>query len=142
MEEEYEVRSLDELYGHLERLREEKGVRWLDIGRALDRAINSARDLIRFKRNAHFCTIGIILETFGYGLYVNDIYVGRCVYFSDFVKSRVSEIPASDVFKNKKTYEYFGEAVFGNEVKINIGGVLSILEDLNNVLKIKKHEQI
>lgn len=141
MEEEYEVRTLDELYGHLERLREEKGVRWLDIGKALNMTPSSARGIVRTKRNSHFCTVSIMFEVLEYGLYVNNIHIGRCIDLGDFISGNLKNISADKIFRRRKFYDFLGEAVFSKNVKINTGDALDLINGLGYAMKIKTYEQ-
>lgn len=141
MEEEYEVRTLDELYGHLERLREEKGVRWLDIGRVLDMRPSSAKGIVRAKRNSHLCTVGIMLEVLGYSLYVDGVYIGRCINFADFIKKNLQNVSADKIFRRREDFDFLGGVVFYKKVKTNISNALDLLNGFGYTLKIRAYEQ-
>lgn len=145
MEEEYEVRTLDELYGHLERFREEKGVRWLDIAIRMDVSSTSVNGMVKTCRDSHFCTVCRLADALGYclefGLSGESVKIDSCISFADMLKSDLSKHLASSIFENGRVLNYVYDSITKKEVKTRIGTVLFISGKLGYSVKLKKNGQ-
>lgn len=145
MEEEYEVRTLDELYGHLERLREEKGVRWLDIAIRMDVSASNVGSMVKTCRDSHFCTVCRLADALGYRFEFSHsgepCVIDGCIGFADMLRRDLSKHIASDIFENGRVLNYVYDSITKKEVKTRVGTVLHISEKLGYSVKIKKNEQ-